>query len=329
MPLKNLEIRAEMMRRIREFFDSRGFLEVWTPILSADTIIDRFVEPIKVCDPSLPAPDRTFFLQTSPEFAMKRILLEGPKAIYQATHAFRQYDIGKLHNIEFSILEWYKCGETYAGGMTFLSELLEEIIDAKKAECVPFAEPFMEFTGLDPHTATFEKFRDFADRNRIPYPDSYGVFSHTDRSETEVECWIDLLFGEIVQPNLGKKRPCILYDYPGCQSQLARTRETTDSENRIYTISERFELFVEGIELANGYNELLDPEVFRVRNRETNELRKRDGKEPLPENSRLQKAMEEGLPPCVGAALGLDRLLMLESGARNINEVISFTVDIA
>lgn len=327
--IENIVARAKLLRDTRSFFDSEGFLEVWTPILSAETIIDRFLEPFVLESPSFPGPDRICFMQSSPEFPMKRLLLSGLDAIYQIAHVFRQFDRGDWHNVEFTMLEWYRTDETYESGIAFLGRFLEYVLGTEKCESIPFSLPFIEHTGLDPHLAGCDEFRRFADENRVPYPESYGCFEGNSRVDSEVDCWINFLFSEFVQPHLGTDRPLILYDYPGSQSQLAQTREIPDASGRIRTVAERFEAFYKGVELANGYNELLDPYVLRERFRETNRLRERDGHSPLPLESRLLAAMEEGLPPCVGVALGFDRLLMLLLGSEKIDEVIPFPIEIA
>ncbi|GAB6165076.1 EF-P lysine aminoacylase EpmA [Thermostilla marina] len=320
-PTANLEMlvrRAELFRSVRRFFDERRFLEVDTPLLSHDTVIDRHIDPFRVYDrDALPSDhDRPLFLQTSPEFAMKRLAAAGARAIYQITHAFRRGECGARHNPEFAILEWYRVGDDAAKGMALLSDLAEHLFRRGPAEIVTYRDAFRRFAGVDPFACGGESNDDLmqAIRERqIVLPDGFDV---SDR-----DALLDVLLVECVQPNLGTSRPVILCDYPPSQAALAVVREGDPPA------AERFELFVDGVELANGYHELRDPAVLRVRQQEANRARGADGKRPLPEENRLLAAMESGFPPCAGAAMGLDRVLMLQTGAADIREVMPFPFD--
>lgn len=301
-----MRLRAELLRRARAFFDSRGFLEVETPLLSADTVVDRHLDPFAV----EVGGGRRYWLQTSPEFGMKRLLVAGGEAIYQITRVFRREELGPLHNPEFTMVEWYRTGQDMAGGMQLLSDLAESLLARGPAERLSYAEAFQRYVGLDPHTATLAELRAAAPARGVIAPESLRA---DDR-----DGWLDILLVELVQPHLGLDRPAIVYDYPAGQAALAQVRPGPPP------VAERFELYVSGIELANGYHELLDPAVLRRRNAENNRLRQADGKEPLPEESRLLAAMESGLPSSVGAALGFDRVVMLAAGAKRLEEVIAF-----
>lgn len=331
--IRNLAAMSGLLRQIRNYFETRGFIEVMTPILSEDTIIDRHLEPIPVSVERIPNRYQTYYLQTSPEFGMKRLLIAGAKAIFQVTHAFRGGDFGPLHNIEFTMLEWYKVDDDYKAGMQFLADFVDSLFQRGGVEMSTFCEKFFHFTGLNPLTSSHDAMRDFADDNRIPYPESFGAIpEHCDMEYGGVsdeflrEPWVDLLFSEVVQPNLGREAPTILYDFPAWQSQLATTRSES-FQGEPCEVSERFELFIDGIELANGYNELSDANLLRHRNKAANQSRVGDGKCPLPEQSRLLKGMESGLPPCCGTALGVERLLMVLLGAQAIDEVLAFPFD--
>ncbi len=316
---ENLHRRAALLRSLRRFFDSRGFVEVQTPVLSADTVVDRFVEPIELNDAGLPSThrdDRRYFLQTSPEFAMKRLVATGMERIYQIGPVFRKGDRGQFHNVEFTMLEWYCVGANYADARLFLAELVQHCAVNFGYEyrivTESFAAAFQKHTGLDPHRASIAEFRNAAIASGIRYPDSYATSEDRD-------LWIDLLFGELVQPNL---RAGILYDYPASQSQLAKTRR-----DGFHEVSERFELFLNGIELANGYHELLDAAELECRFDKTLQKRIEAGQTALPVASRLISALQAGLPPCCGAALGVDRLLMVLLEAQSIDEVIAFPLE--
>jgi lysyl-tRNA synthetase class 2 len=220
---------------------------------------------------------------------MKRLLAAGVDAVYQVTRAFRGGEIGDRHNPEFTMVEWYRVGDDYAAGMQLLADFAQVLLGRGEPVRLTFAAAFEQFAGVDPHNL----------------PDHE----------------IDLLLTTKVDPHLGRDRPTILYDYPASQSALARIREGNPP------VAERFELYFQGIELANGYHELLDPAVLRERNRTNNAARVADGKPPLPEASRLLAAMEHGLPPCSGCALGFDRLVMVATGATTIQEVMAFPIE--
>lgn len=312
----NLCLRADLLKRTRAFFDSRGFLEVETPVLSADTVVDRHLDPFSaiLCDdPRRPDVGRRLWLQTSPEFHMKRLLAAGSPAIYQIARVFRNAERGKLHNPEFTMVEWYRPGDDLQAGMQLLSDLSEALLARGPAVRISYAEAFAKHVGIDPHAATGEQLGARAAHVGIAVPNS---LSFDDR-----DAWLDLLLVELVQPHLGRGTPAILYDYPASQAALARVRASDPP------VAERFELYVEGIELANGYYELLAAQMLRDRNRRNNEQRVADGKPPLPEQSRLVAAMEAGLPPCTGVALGFDRLVMLAADAVSIDEALAFPID--
>jgi lysyl-tRNA synthetase class 2 len=313
--LEKLRLRADLLRRAREFLHERGFLEVETPLLSADVVVDRHLDPIPVTladDPRWPTIGGSFWLQTSPEFGMKRLLAAGAEAIYQITRAFRNSETGPLHNPEFTMIEWYRAGDVMSDGMNLLSGFCESLLERGPAERLSYAEAFSRLVGLDPHLASDANLREAAKRHGIAAPTSLG----DDR-----DGWLDLLLVECVQPHLGRARPTILFDYPASQAALARVRDGSPP------VAERFELYVEGIELANGYHELLDADELRSRIAVANRQRVADGKPPLPTESRLLAAMQAGLPPCTGVALGFDRLVMIAAGARTVAEVMAFPID--
>jgi len=303
LPSASLEIlaaRGALLKRLRAFFDSRGFLEVETPLLSRDVVVDRHLDPLSVtlfADPREPEIGTKLWLQTSPEFAMKRLLVAGKEklgSIYQITRAFRGGEVGPLHNPEFTMVEWYRIGDDYAAGMQLLADLTKEMLALGVPERLTYREAFLRYAGIDP-------------------------FENVAAADHDLH--LDLLLTQKVEPHLGQDRPTILYDYPASQSALARIREDSPP------VAERFELYVRGIELANGYHELLDPAVLRERNQANIELRQTDGKPQLPEESRLLAAMDHGLPPCSGCALGFDRLVMAATGAKTIQEVMAFPIE--
>jgi lysyl-tRNA synthetase class 2 len=314
-PVDALHRRAELLAKTRRFFDSRGFLEVETPLLSHDTVVDRHLDPIPVTlfrDPRQPQHGETVWLQTSPEFGMKRLLASVGRgspdpaltAIYQITKAFRGgSEVGPLHNPEFTIVEWYRVGDDYAAGRALLADLADNLLGFGRTEELSYREAFLRHASVDP----------FGD---LPSATSFGLPPTADR-----DLVLDYLLTTRVEPHLGLDRPTTLYDYPPSQAALAQVRAGNPP------LAERFELYVRGIELANGYHELLDARALLDRNRDSNHLRAADGKYTLPEDSGLLTAMEHGLPACCGCALGFDRLVMIAMGASSVQEVMAFPID--
>ena len=311
-----LRLRARILKGVRDFFDSRGFLEVETPILSADIVVDRHLDPfgtVLADDPRRPDMGQGFWLQTSPEFHMKRLMASGGEAIYQISRVFRNGEIGRLHNPEFTMVEWYRRGDDLNAGMGLLSDLTVACLGSQPAEQKTYADVFREQFGADALSAEPMQLRRLAASNNIPYPESLAA---DDR-----DAWLELLWTERVERNLGVHRPTIIYGYPASQAALARI--SSDDPRT----AERFELYVHGIEVANGYHELLDANVLLERNARANQQRVADGKPPLPEHSRLIDAMRSGLPACTGVALGFDRLVMIAAGAKSLVDVIPFPID--
>lgn len=312
---ENLRLRARLLRRTREFFDERGFLEVETPVLSSDTVIDRYIDPIPVELPRCAETDArppTLWLQTSPESGMKRLLAAGAQAIYQIARAFRAGERGSLHNPEFTMLEWYRCGDGMSEGTKLLADLADALLGLGPAELISYGEAFQRHAGVDPFSADNEALRRAAHQLSITIPRGMGE----DREQ-----WLNLLLAECVEGHLGAERPTILYDYPVSQAMLARIRTGQPP------LAERFELYVNGIELANGCHELLEPDELCRRMDLANRQRASDGRQVLPGPGRLLAAMQHGLPDCTGVALGLDRLVMVAAGAKTLAEVMSFPVD--
>lgn len=308
--LEMLRRRSFLIQKVRDFFEERGFLEVETPILSADTVVDRNLDPM-----SLTEAGRRYFLQTSPEFAMKRLVASWSVPIFQICKVFRRDECGQIHNPEFTMLEFYRPGDDLERGMQLLDDLQAEILGRGPASRMTYCEAFQRFLGLDPLTASIAEMAQVARREKMVIPEGFDFSESANRDD-----WLDFLLGERIQPELGVESPLILYDYPASQAALAVARGE---------VAERFELYVDGIELANGYHELCDPAELRRRNAETNALRAADGKETLPEESRLLAAMDYGLPNCAGTAVGLDRLVMLALGASSLEEVLAFPFRVA
>jgi lysyl-tRNA synthetase class 2 len=296
--------RATLLRSLREFFHSRGFIEVETPLLSAEVIPELHIEPIVTTSGE--------FLQASPELHMKRLLAAGATAIFQVTRSFRDGERGQLHNPEFTIVEWYRAGDDMYAGIQLLDELLHALLNTPPARRTTYAEAFQRHLQICPHTCALEALRETAIRTHV---DTSSIRNDADRDE-----WLNLLLATRVEPQLGLDRPEIIYHYPASQASLSQL--TTDDAGNY--VAERFELYYRGIELANGFHELTDAQEQRRRFEEINATRLVDGRRALPLPDSLLAALEHGLPKCTGVALGFDRLAMLAIGAHCIDEVLAF-----
>jgi lysyl-tRNA synthetase class 2 len=330
-PLDALRARAEILAGVRLFFAERGVLEVETPVLCAAGAVDRHLDPIPAewRPAGGAAGGERLWLVTSPEHSMKRLLAAGSGPIYQVTRAFRDGERGRLHNPEFTILEWYRPGFDHHALMEEVEDLVVAVLGGRPAfagldrgasrrTLEPFArityrEAFLDVLGIDPHRVAAADLSRIAGLEGVPPPPGFHA---ADR-----DAWLDLLLVARVEATLGVERPAFLHDYPASQAALARIRPGDPP------IAERFELYIDGIEIANGYHELLDPAEQERRFVEANAARRALGKPELPVDRRLLDALAAGIPPCAGVALGLDRLVMLAAGARSIDEVMAFPVE--
>ncbi|MEM7473389.1 MAG: elongation factor P--(R)-beta-lysine ligase [Planctomycetota bacterium] len=315
-----IEKRAELLRGIRDFFYENEFLEVQTPLLSRDTVVDRHLDPMVLPAKNLGLPNledsmADFYLQTSPEFAMKRLITHGLEAIFQICHAFRAAESGPMHNPEFCMLEWYRVGDDRQAGMKLLGELIKRVSPWKEVEELSYQEAFQLHADCDPLVDSDAALAECAMKR-------LGASSDFSKDRDD---WLNLILADIVQPKLGLEKPVLLYHYPASQSALAKL--STDATGGKMNTAERFELFIGGIELANGYDELTDAQELRQRNRRVNQQRREDNNFELPEESRLLEAMAHGMPNSSGCALGVDRLLMVLMNANHIEDVLAFPID--
>jgi lysyl-tRNA synthetase class 2 len=317
--LETLHRRADLLELVRRFFRDRGYWEVETPLLSRDSCIDPWIDPVAV-----PPPGRageTLYLQTSPEFAMKRLLAAGAEAIFQITRSFRHGESGARHNLEFTIVEWYRAGDTHFDQMAVTEELVRAVAAARVGPAPPalgegeipritYDHAFQAALGTHVLDKSASELQRLALERRIPAPRSLAG--------DDLDGWRNLLLAEVVEPWLARQPAVILYDYPASQAALARVRPGVPD------VAERFELYLSGSELCNGYHELTDAHELRRRMEHHNALRVAAGQPPQPVNSRLLDAMHVGLPPCSGVALGFDRLAMWRLGLIDIRDVIAF-----
>lgn len=304
-----LATRAAMLAAIRRFFAERGVLEVETPLLAATTATDPHIQSLKVSNSYLGSAQE-FFLQSSPEFAMKRLLAAGSGSIYQICKAFRQDEKSQRHNPEFTLLEWYRTGFTMEDLMGEVEQLVADVHTTVKIERISYAAMFERVLGYNPHAADLETLL-------------VSVQTNIDIAATTLsadDC-LFLLWTHVIEPDLPAN--CFIYDYPASQAALARIE--VDSQGHL--VGRRFELFINGMEIANGYHELTDASQQRQRFMADNLKRQVMGLEVYPLDEKLLAAMEQGLPECAGVALGLDRLLMVVTKAKRISQVLAFSTD--
>ncbi len=315
--LETLRLRARLLSSIRAFFERRGVLEVETSILSAAAVTDPNLASLSVRYTGPGAPHgRVLYLHTSPEFPMKRLLAAGSGSIYQICKVFRDGEAGRLHNPEFTMLEWYRVGFDHHALMdeveALVTETLYECTDLRPAERLTYRRAFREYAGIDPHETSVESLRECT----LDHGVELAMGLEPDRRDA----WLDLLLTHVVEPNLGDGRLTFLYDYPASQAALARVRAGEPP------VAERFELYLGGVELANGFHELGDAGEQRRRFEADNERRRAAGLPPVPVDERLLAALMHGLPDCAGVALGFDRLVMIAGRLQSIDKALAFPV---
>jgi lysyl-tRNA synthetase class 2 len=311
-----MRLRAEMLQSIRAYFLEQSVLEVETPLLGNAIGTDPQLAFFSTDFSFLPR-QQTLFLQTSPEFSMKRLLAAGSGSIYQICKAFRNGESGRFHNPEFTLLEWYRVGFNLTRLMDDCEELIYRLFQGRRplyqAQRISYQEVFQRFTGLNPLVFSYQDYCIYAHNNQLP---EAGTLCGQDHST-----WLDFLFSHKVQPHLGKNALCMVYGYPACQSSLARIND----DNAM--ITDRVELFIDGVELGNGFYELTDAAEQNRRFNEELAIRKQRKLPVSTKDKRLIAALESGLPDCSGMAIGLDRLLMVLLQKPSINDVLCFPID--
>ncbi|MEI6504577.1 MAG: amino acid--tRNA ligase-related protein [Planctomycetota bacterium] len=307
-----LELRARVRRDLRGVFDGRGFLEVDTPVLSREVLPEAHIDPIAVRLDGEPEPR---FLQASPEALMKRLVAQAAGPIYQFAQAFRAGERGGQHDVEFMLLEWYEPGATLDGSAGLIEAVCTATLGSRGIERVTCRDAFTLHAGVDPFTAQAEDFEHAARRHGVAVPEGSAVVAADDRWDRGFE----LLLAEVVQPRLGLERPTMLVDWPASQAAFARI------DPAMPMLARRFELFVAGVELANGWEEEPSRAVLADRIAQANAVRSKAGRAVLPLPERLLAAHGAAMPAGFGAALGFDRLVMLAAGADSIAAVRCFT----
>jgi lysyl-tRNA synthetase class 2 len=290
-------------------------LEVETPLLSQAGVTDLHIPSFT----TLPgqAGESPRYLATSPEFAMKRLLAAGSGPIYQVCKAFRQGEQGRLHNPEFTLLEWYRPGFDHHRLMEDVAALITALATGFRPlgemEKLSYGESFQRYLGIDPHNAQGGQLKACAQ--------AQGLAPVVGLTDDDRDGWLDLLMSHCIQPQLGRGRLTFLYDYPASQAALAQVNPGPPP------VAARFEVFVDGVELANGFHELQDASEQRARFHAECVRREQANMEPVVVDERLLSALAAGLPDCAGVALGLDRLQLVLTGVASLQQVLAFPFD--
>jgi len=304
-PLINLRLRASVLARIRQFFADREVMEVETPALSQFTVTDRHIASLTVVTPN----DGHYYLQTSPEYAMKRLLAAGSGCIYQICKAFRANEEGQRHNPEFTMLEWYRIGFDHHRLMNEIDDFLQHVLKMPPTQRMSYAQLFQHYLHLDIFYSPDEVLRNCIQQ---------AGWMNAPVERLDRDTCLQLLMSHAIEPQLGFDAPLFVYDFPSSQAALARLSHTQPC------VAERFELYIQGIEIANGFHELTDADEQKQRFLR-DQVKRREHNQPIPNiDPRFLAALENGLPDCAGVALGIDRLIMLAAQARHIDEIISF-----
>ncbi len=301
--LEAIRARAQLLQNLRDFFHQRQVLEVDVPSLARAAVTDPYIDSIatQVCE-------QTLYLQTSPEFFMKRLLAAGSGDIYSLAKAFRNGEAGRKHNPEFTMLEWYRVGWDEHQLMDEVTELLRSCLDISSVEKLSYRQLFLRHLNIDPHKADARTLQKIARE--------HGQF---DWQDDDRDLWLDILMTHAIEPNMGEGL-ILVYDFP--QTQAALARREVDEQGEL--IARRFEAYIGGVELANGYWELCDFEEQIQRFADDLQKRETQGLAQYPSDQHLVQALKQGMPECAGVALGVDRLLMISTGIDDIRQLLAF-----
>jgi lysyl-tRNA synthetase class 2 len=300
-----------MLKTVRAFFEQRGVLEVETPALSAAAVSDPQIESLATQVAGIPG---NRYLCPSPEYAMKRLLAAGSGDIYQVCKVFRDAEHGRWHNPEFTMIEWYRVGFDDTLLMNEVEALLGALLAPARtlgaAERLSYSDALRRHAGVDAFDSTEDELLDAARRQGV----------HCD-AQLDRDAKLDLLMGLVVGPRLGRGRPCFVCDYPATQAALARLKPG------LPRVAARFELYLDGLELANGFHELARPEEQRARFMRDLSLRGSRGQVQPPLDENFLSALQSGLPDCSGVALGFDRLAAIALGADKLADAMAFCAE--
>lgn len=312
--IEMIRSRAQLLAKVRAYFEQTGAIEVETPVCSFHAATDPAIESFQFAysGPGFSSP-QSLYLQTSPEFPMKRLLAAGSGAIYQICKAFRNGESGRQHNPEFTLLEWYRPGFNHHQLMDDVAGLINSVLpESRKIEYLSYGEIFKRHFNINPHITSQAELQQCARQHNIADADRLDLPSK--------DGWLDLLLTHCIEPQLGKDCLSFVYDYPASQASLARISAGSPP------LAERFELYVEGMELANGFHELNHADEQYQRFNKDLETREREGLPVVPMDKNLLAAISAGLPDCAGVALGIDRLLMQITKTAHIDHVLTFPI---
>lgn len=306
-----LKMRSEMLRKARSFFYDRQIVEVDCPLITSGASVDLHIDLI---------PTHHFsemrYLHSSPEYGMKRLLAEGIGDIYQMSHVFRQEELGARHNPEFMLAEWYRLGFSLEKMILESVEFCRLFLGEIPCKIYSYREVFLLYAGIDPFVAS--------DADVAKCILTMGLPAYENLEQEGRDAMLNLILALAIEPHLGKGKIAVLMHYPASQAALAQVRHVDG-----VAVAERFEIYFEGVELANGYRELTDRAEQEARLIASNRERVAAGKSPLPIDYHFLNALERGIPDCSGVAVGVDRLMMLCLGQVHIREVIPFCWDTA
>lgn len=310
---ETLKIRADMLQRIRAFFAERHVLEVETPLLSRSAVTEQHLHSAttRLLGPGLSEPTE-FYLQTSPEYAMKRLLAAGSGAIYQITKAVRNEEMSRRHNPEFTLLEWYRPDFNDDDLIAETDLLLQSLLGTLPCEVLTYQEVFQRVLEADPLTADGVL--------KIRHALIEQGFADALATDEDADVILQLAMSILIEPAIGQGRPCVVKYFPASQASLAKINQHDPR------VAHRFEIFYQGLELANGFWELTDAAQQRLRFEQDNAQRLARGLECMPIDERFLSALEYGMPNCAGIAVGFDRLVMIKAGANSIEKVLTFPI---
>ncbi|VFP79898.1 Elongation factor P--(R)-beta-lysine ligase [Candidatus Erwinia haradaeae] len=311
----NILKRATIISNIRRFFSDRNIPEIETPILTQSTVTDPNISSFQTFFSQPGQKENTglkLYLNTSPEYHMKRLLSAGSGPIYQLCHSFRNQEKGRYHNPEFTMLEWYQPKYNMYHLMNEVNEFLQYILQCQSADFFSYQEVFLRYLNIDPLSANNYQLRNTANK--------LGV-SNIAQNEEDRDLILQLLFVTGIETKINQKKPTFIYHFPRTQAGLAKINQYD------HRISERFEVYFNGIELANGFHELTDSNEQLYRFKKDNDKRNASGLPKQPIDTYLLDALNHGMPDSSGVALGVDRLVMLALKKDQISDVMTFTID--
>ena len=314
---RNAQLRAELLAQVRRFFATKKVLEVETPLLSLGTVTDVYLDAFTtkynfLCNGNI-SESTHCYLQTSPEFSMKRLLASGYGDIFQICKAFRHEAYGNYHNPEFTMLEWYRLGIDHFTLINEVDELLQLTLGCQTATQISYQAVFLKELNIDPlNTSLSELFDVITEHNLV---------SDWLAKEQDLDVLLQFIFSEIIEGKIGLIAPCFIYNFPRSQAALAAVSVADER------VAERFECYYQGVELANGFNELTCAKEQRQRFQQDNVIRANKGLPIRPIDENFLAAIENGLPQCSGVALGIDRLVMLAIDEKSIKNVITFPIE--